>query len=105
MRKIYCIAFVTLSSIVSCTSVPDSSSSSSINESSYFSTVLNLYGVNEIKWSEILKQTPPMYYAYVYSPTCYYCNLVKDKVNLLANCRDFELFFIKFDNSIREIIQ
>ena len=99
MKKFICTAFVALTSLVSC-STNSTYDSSTNNSKSSKPSYQSLYGVNEIMWDETLKQDPNKYYVYVYSPTCYYCNSLRMEVNILANCGEFPLYFVKFSSDI-----
>ena len=53
----------------------------------------------EIEWSEILSNDDE-YFAYVYSPTCFHCQEIKQEILEARIIRNINLYYIKYNKDI-----
>lgn len=98
MRNLNKLYFVILLSLCGCRSINQKDSKSVI--SSYSSNFPNIYGLNLIDWDDVLTQDQKIYYSYIFSWTCSYCNKLRNQINTFANICNYPFYFIEFSNDI-----
>ena len=96
-KKIYFSCFILLSQITSC--YQSKKEVDFISSSTYIFSSVNCFE-DSIEWGDILEQKEDEYFAYIYSETCYYCNIIKPKICHFCGEIDEKMYFIKFDESI-----
>lgn len=96
-KKIYFSCFILLSQITSC--YQSKKEVDFISSSTYIFSSVNCFE-DSIEWGDILEQKDEEYFAYIYSETCYYCNIIKPKICHFCGEIDEKMYFIKFDESI-----
>ena len=67
---------------------------------SYFEEPESSYFIESLLTWEELFSIPESYFIYIYSETCYHCQMIKDDVLDFANNSVFPVYFVEFNENI-----